>query len=387
MIKSKFTLLSLILISLFYNCAANKIPHTPLAKDIKAIAEKVANWQIETFEDMGKYRALPPLEKRKKWHHRNRYHDLDWTTATLYTGMYEFSKISDDKKYTKWLLDIGNRNDWKLFKRVYHADDHAVGQFYLNLYKDSKNETMIHPTQNRFDSIINSEKGQKFLWHWSDALFMSPPVWARLANITKNSKYLEFMDRQYHKTYNKLWDKEAQLFFRDKSYFDKTEKNGKHIFWSRGNGWVFGGLALIIPELPQNWEGKSFYIHLFKNIANTLKHIQREDGTWSGGLLGDEKDYPNIETSGTSFFIYGIAWGISNGILDKTSYEPVLFKAWERLSKCVNKEGMLGYVQPVGAAPGDSYKDYTEVYGSGAFLAASSEMYKYLIKYYPNKNK
>ena len=37
---------------------------------------------------------------------------------------------------------------------------------------------------------------------------------------------------------------------------------------------------------------------------------------------------------------------------------------------------MLGYVQPVGAAPGDSFADKTEVYGIGAFLAASAEVYK-----------
>jgi hypothetical protein len=42
----------------------------------------------------------------------------------------------------------------------------------------------------------------------------------------------------------------------------------------------------------------------------------------------------------------------------------------------VTEEGMLSYVQPIGAEPGEAYPDKTEVYGVGAFLSAGSEMYK-----------
>ena len=71
-------------------------------------------------------------------------------------------------------------------------------------------------------------------------------VITRLAKITNDPKYLDYMDEQYHMTYDILWDKQEQLFFRDKSYLDQTEKNGRKLFWARGNGWVFGGLALMI---------------------------------------------------------------------------------------------------------------------------------------------
>ena len=42
----------------------------------------------------------------------------------------------------------------------------------------------------------------------------------------------------------------------------------------------------------------------------------------------------------------------------------------------VIRDGMLGYVQPIGAEPGEAYPDKTEVYGVGAFLSAGSEVYK-----------
>jgi hypothetical protein len=42
----------------------------------------------------------------------------------------------------------------------------------------------------------------------------------------------------------------------------------------------------------------------------------------------------------------------------------------------VNNDGMLGYVQAIGAEPGEASPDKTEVYGVGAFLSAGSEVYK-----------
>lgn len=366
------------LILLVCSCNSN-VPEKPSAKEIKTITKNVADWQIETFEEMGEYRALPS-NNRKPWHHRLRYNDLEWHCGALYAGMYEWSKIADNDKYIKWLKMIGIRNNWKLHQRMYHADDQTVGQFYVSLYQQFKDDNMLRPTQARFDSILTSEKGAKMQWYWCDALFMAPPVWARLAKVTGEEKYLEYLYEQYQLTYNKLWDKEEQLFYRDNSYFNKTEQNGKKIFWARGNGWVFGGLALLIPDLPEDWSKRDFFINIFQEIAHTLQKTQREDGTWSAGILGDIKDYPNIESSGSSFFTFGLAWGINNGLLDKEKYEPVLLKAWSAMANCVNDEGMLGYVQPVGAAPGESFENYTELYGSGAFLAAGSEMYKYVLK-------
>ncbi|MFL1011758.1 glycoside hydrolase family 88 protein [Flavisericum labens] len=375
----------LIMTSLFFACK-NQIEikdiTIPSSKNVLKTAEKVADWQIKTFEDQGKYRALPS-GKRQPWQNRIKHHELDWTNGALYAGMFELTEVSHDPKYINWLIQVGERNNWRLHQRMYHADDHTVGQTYLNLRRVNGRREMVKPTRERFDSIMKSDKANEYHWDWCDALFMAPPVWAKLAQITRDSTYLEYMDKQYHMTYDELWDAEEQLFFRDKSYFDQTEKNGKKIFWARGNGWVFGGLANIIPELPDDWEGKPFYENLFKQMAETLVKIQRPDGTWSAGLLGDIKDYPNVETSGTSFFTYGLAWGINNGLLDQAVYEPVMLKAYNALKKCVNEEGMLGFVQPIGAAPGESFKDYTEVYGIGAFLAASSELYKYLNKFYP----
>jgi rhamnogalacturonyl hydrolase YesR len=387
MLQSLFVvILSIACLQSSYAAPPSSTPE-PTPDSVKALTQKVADWQIETFDEHGKYRALP-AGKKESWRNTDNYHDLMWQMAALYIGMQQWSGISDDPKYTKWLEEIGERNDWKLHQRPYHADDHAVGQVYLSLHQQSGDPAMLKPTRDHFDWILahpitgsltwGKDTDCLNRWGWCDALFMAPPVWARLAEVTGDQKYLDFMDQEFHASYDLLWDKEEKLFWRDSSYFARREQNGKKFFWARGNGWVLGGLALMIPDLPQDWEGRQFYVDLYRQMAARIKEIQREDGTWSMGLLGGAEGYPMKETSGTSFFTFGLAWGVNNGLLDRATYEPVVHKAWNALTQCVTPDGMLVYVQPVGAAPGDSFADKTEVYGIGAFLAAGAEVYKML---------
>lgn len=357
-------------------------------ESVKILTAKVADWQIKTFEEQGKYRALP--SNPPDWMNRDRYHDLEWHHGALYVGMDQWRKVSGDSKYTQWLKDIGERNQWKLHERPYHADDHVVGQFYLSLYEDLNDADMLNSIREQFDWIMENPKTNSIAWDkqspddihkrwdWSDALFMVPPVWARLAKMTGDERYLEFMDQEYRATYDLLWSDKDHLFWRDSRFISQSEKNGEGVFWSRGNGWVFAGLALMIPDFPENWEDRFFYIDLYKKMAVRIKSLQRDDGSWSMGLLGGIEGYPVKETSGTAFFAYGLAWGINEGILDRETYEPIVLRAWLALANAVTGEGFLGYVQPVGAEPGDSFADATEVYGTGALLAAGSEIYKML---------
>lgn len=382
------------------SCAAEEQALSPEA--IQAITGKVADWQIKTFDHHDQYRAIATSKRQKIDQFKKDpafklssydktflypWHDLDWHNGALYAGMNQWRKVAGNPApYTDFLTMIGARNTWKLHKRPYHADDHTVGQFYLSLYEESPRSEILEPTQKQFDWILEHprtgslefKKGtdKEHRWGWCDALFMAPPVWARLSKITGDQKYLEFMDQEYHATYDVLWDADEHLFFRDTRYFTRFEENGNKLFWARGNGWVFGGLALMIPDLPKDWEGRDFYIELYKQMAERLITLQREDGTWSMGLLGGTEGYPIKETSGTAFFTFGLAWGINNGLLDREVYSPSVVKAWNALTACVTEDGLLGYVQPVGAAPGDSFADKTEVYGVGAFLAAGSEVYK-----------
>lgn len=205
-------------------------------------------------------------------------------------------------------------------------------------------------------------------------LFMSPPVWAQMYHLTGEKKYLDFMMAEYKATTNFLFDKKENLYYRDASYMNKLD-NGTKIFWARGNGWVFAGLANIMDELKPDSKEYKYFLRIYKKMAKKLIEIQTPEGHWAMSLLG-QKYYPTPETSGSSFNIYGLAWGINKGILSKQIYEPSVKKGWHAMVSHITQDGMLGYVQPIGAAPGNAWPDKTEVYGTGAFLSAGSEVYK-----------
>lgn len=332
--------------------------------EVKKVMGKVADWQIEHYQD-------------------SPHHPLDWTKGALYVGMVKWAAMADNDKYYNWLKAIGEKHEWKLHLRKYHADDHTVGQLYAELYRKYMDESMLEPTKEQFNFIM-LHPAQTSLqwespyhqsrWNWCDALFMSPPVWAKLYNITGEEKYLDFMMAEYKATTLFLFDKKESLYYRDESYMGKLD-NGTKIFWSRGNGWVFAGLTNIMNELSPTSREYKYFLKIYKKMAKKLLEIQTPEGHWSMSLLGQEF-YPTPETSGSSFFTYGLAWGINKRILDKATYAPAVQRGWNAMVGHVTKEGLLGYVQPIGAAPGKAWADKTEVYGVGAFLSAGSEVYK-----------
>ncbi|WP_193315987.1 DUF2264 domain-containing protein [Flavicella marina] len=332
--------------------------------------ERVANWQIDHFKDS--------YSGRKKPHH-----ERDWTNGALYVGMVKYAKLAKDDRYWKLMRSIGENHNWELHWRKYMADDHTVGQMYLELFRKYQDSSMIHGTQKRFDFIIDHPSKQPITlenykhlerWTWCDALFMAPPIWAKLSKITGDKKYSDWMLTEYEATKEHLFDNEEHLFFRDDSFIEKRD-HGNKIFWSRGNGWVFGGLTLLMDEYNPGSKEYAYFKDIYLKMAEKLIQIQTPEGHWAMSLLNQDF-YKTPETSGTAFFTFGLAWGVNNGLLSKEKYQPHIEKAWNCLTSHITKEGMLGYVQPIGAGPDKSFKDQTEVYGSGAFLAAGSEVYK-----------
>lgn len=171
--------------------------------------------------------------------------------------------------------------------------------------------------------------------------------------------------------------------------------NGKSIYWSRGNGWVFAALTRVLDILPTTDAHRATYVSDFQAIAKALVPLQRSDGFWNESLF-DPTQCASIgltgndgpETSGTALFTYGLAWGIRKGFLDVATYGPALQSAWNGLSTiALQSDGLLGYVQATGALPctenpqdpgrlGPTMLADFDDYGVGCFLLAGSEVYK-----------
>ncbi|MGC3989119.1 MAG: glycoside hydrolase family 88 protein, partial [Chthoniobacteraceae bacterium] len=153
------------------------------------------------------------------------------------------------------------------------------------------------------------------------------------------------------------------------------EKNGRKMFWSRGNSWVLAGLARLMDDLPAHDPGRRKFAHRFQELAARILELQPTDGLWRMGLL-DPEAYPHGEASGTAFFTFAFAWGIEHHLLDRTTYLPALEKSWAALLAVQKPDGMLGYVQRIGAAPDNLSANDAQEYGTGALLLAGAEWLK-----------
>jgi rhamnogalacturonyl hydrolase YesR len=204
---------------------------------------------------------------------------------------------------------------------------------------------------------------------------MSPPALAMAAKATGNRRYLDVMNRLWWKTTDYLYDKQEHLFYRDSRFFAQRAPNGRKVFWSRGNGWVLAGLARVLEEMPADYPARSRYLALFGEMAAKVATLQQSDGYWRTSLL-DPDSHPRPETSGTAFYVYALAWGINEQLLDRATYEPIVRRGWTALVRAVHPNGMLGYVQRIGDQPGNTSESGTEIYGVGALLLAGSEVYR-----------
>lgn len=312
----------------------------------------------------------------------------EWEYGTYYSGLVDFYKVDPKIKYLKAMMDMGNQFKWSIRPRPYDANVLAISHMYLDLYSIVRDQRMIDKTVYCLDASFDRDpqkpdvrmSGNLYWWNWwswCDALFMAPPAFAKYSKISGDQKYLNKMDELWTITYNYLYDKEEHLYFRDDKYFKQTTTSGKKTFWSRGNGWVMGGLTKVLEAMPQDYPRRPFYVKLFKDMASRIKDLQIKEGYWPSSLL-DSSHFGGMESSGTAFYCYAIAYGINSGLLNRTEYEPSVLKAWTVLVANVNKVGKLGYVQKVGESPDKVTLDDSEPYGSGAFLMAASEVYKLL---------
>ncbi|WP_242204061.1 glycoside hydrolase family 88/105 protein [Aestuariivivens insulae] len=368
------TIITLVAAVLMFNCStAQKVVEVQAIykSDVRTSMVKALEWQ-ETHPIF----AISPT---------------DWTAGAYYVGVARAHKATKDMIYMAALKNQGYWNNWQTYKRLHHADDVAISYsyIYIDKYAGRRNFVDLEPTKKFLDAHLygddewkagtdKSNMGKTILWWWCDALFMAPPVLNLYAKHTKQPKYLEEMHKYYMQTYNQLYDKEEQLFARDMRFVwkgndnDTKEPNGKKVFWSRGNGWVFAGLALILDDMPADYENRPFYENLYKEMAEKILKIQPEDGLWRTSLLCPES-YDHGEVSGSGFHTFALAWGINNGLLDK-KHTPAVKKAWSALKACQHEDGRVGWVQNIGAFPEPASADSWQNFGTGAFLMAGSEV-------------
>lgn len=357
---------------------ASPVPATDrvTAHQALALGRQVADWQLSHMDSFDYTRA----------HLAKTVDPKGWIQGALFVGLSAFAERTGDSRYAQAVRAHGVSQNWGLGRRPLHADDHVIGQSWLWVYSKDHDPAQIAALRARFDAILAAPPQQADLtfiegtedqpcqlrWCWSDALFMGPAGWTGLSQATGDPRYAAYGDTEFWAATDWLFDEKEHLYYRDSRYFDRRDDKGRKIFWSRGNGWVYAGVVDILKTLPADYPSRPRYEALFRKMSARLITLQKADGYWAPSLLAPEHAPP--ETSGTGFFVYGLAYGVNHGLLKGPEYKAAVAKGWTALAGAVQSDGKLGWVQQVGYAPDEVRADDTQLYGVGAFLLAASEV-------------
>ena len=307
------------------------------------------------------------------WIASNAPGNADWTEATYFTGDLAAYDAAGQLNYLTFAQTWATNNRYTLSgsargegpggNKANSPDNQAAGQVYLSLSQLSNQSSDLSGITESVNGNVNSTVGNE--WTWTDAINMSAPNSAELGSID-NTMYALY-DHTKHTL--GLYDSTTGLWWENSTYANTST------YWSRGNGWVFAALAKMLSVLPKSNPHYHEYFSTFTTMAQALAARQQPGGYWNSDLGGT--GYAGPESSGTSLFLYGLAWALNSGILDQNTYLPVVQSAWNFLANTAiqtSPPGLLGYVQPPDGAPGPATATTTEDFGVGAFLLAARQM-------------
>ena len=354
------------------------------------------------------------IKKVNDYQYSNPWKETDdnWIRGTYYTGVMACYQATGNQKLLDQCNAWGEKLNWQIptlkpNQTASGANLLTCGQTWLESNMVKKGKYKIEPIITHLENPeIRNPVSNPLQWYYEsgrryvDGLFTGPPALAMLYHITGEQKYLDWMNACFWDVYGALYDNEEGLFYRDiryikggevdknnqlpdsvkfedarRSYVYQETKQGKKVIWARGNGWAFAGIARILKYLPKENANYERYKTVFLRMAAELKRRQQPDGFWYPNLA-DPQDYGTKESSCTGFFVYGLSWGINNGILQKEDYLEIAKNAWSGLVSVISDDGKVQWGQLVGSSPYKILEEDSHEYVTGTFLMAASEMYK-----------
>lgn len=374
----RYFIISLLLVG----CGGKTAEYTPTLETVMEAMQRANDYFMAKWPDPGLDIDYPS---------RGRVYESNlWTRAVYYEGLLELYRLDPQQRYIDYTLAWGDAHHWGLRGapdpvRLRNADNQCAGQTYIEMFRMFGRPEYIEDIKMAVDGMMATDKIDD--WSWIDAIQMAMPVFGLLGTTEGDSGYIDRAHEMYLHTKNVegggLYNPADGLWWRDADFTPPyTEPNGADCYWSRGNGWVIMAMARMLEILPADVEYRTEYEQMIRDMSEALVKVQREDGFWNVSLH-DPGHYGGRELSGMAMFVYGMAYGVNNGILDRAVYEPVIYKAWNAMvNDALHQNGFLGYVQGTGKEPKeaqpvtyDREPDFDD-YGLGAFLCAGCEVYR-----------
>tara|TARA_A100001015_G_scaffold173649_1_gene193002 strand:+ start:2286 stop:2663 length:378 start_codon:yes stop_codon:yes gene_type:complete len=85
--------------------------------EVIGLIDNVINWQNQQTDHIEKYTLT------------------NWQFSSYYIGVMKAFKTIGNKNYQDFLCKVGENHKWETLPDMYHADKIAIGQIYIDLYK------------------------------------------------------------------------------------------------------------------------------------------------------------------------------------------------------------------------------------------------------------
>ena len=279
-----------------------------------------------------------------------------YCTASLWAHGLECARLSGDKELEKRLLDrfwpiLGEKKG--LAPGPGHVDNSIFGALPLEVarltgckasldfglrYADLQWSAPDARTQQSPQNLPLAEQEKLFAdgytpetRFWIDDMYMITFLQVQAYRATGDLKYLSRTAKELALYIEKLQ--------RPDGLFDHAP--GVPFVWGRGDGWVSGGLTLLMTYLPKDDPNYPAVRKGYERMMAGLLRNQRANGLW-GQLVDDPESWD--ETSGSAMFAYGFVTGVRLGILDRATYAPAARKAYLALVGKLDQYGNLADV-------------------------------------------
>ena len=180
---------------------------------------------------------------------------------------------------------------------------------------------------------------------WSDSLFMDIPILATAGALTGERRYFDMADR--HFAFMQTLVLRPDGLYRHQASTDAA--------WGRGNAFPALGLALTLSDMAKNHPAYAGMLASFQRHMAALSRFQDENGMWRN-VIDHPGAYP--EYSATAMIAAAMLRGIRNGWLDRSTYRPLVDRAWDAIRRRTGADGRLVDVCESTGTRGLTYDGY-----------------------------
>jgi unsaturated rhamnogalacturonyl hydrolase len=99
---------------------------------------------------------------------------------------------------------------------------------------------------------------------------------------------------------------------------------------------VYAASVRTLETIPKNAPHREEYVTDYLAMTKALLPLQRKDGFWNVSLK-DESNFGGPEVTGTALFVYGLAWGVNNGLFPAKKHKKLINKTWSALLPMVHE--------------------------------------------------